>query len=353
MIDINTVFRKDLDDICEKSSIPFSEFDGRNILITGATGLIGFHIASAFLHYGQHSGNGPKVTAVVRNPEKAKAMFAGFEGTNLKFIVSDIKESFTAEGEVDYIIHAASLTESRAFVNEPVETIHTAVWGTANLLELAKRKKVKSFVYLSSMEVYGTPDTDDKITENHGTDLNTMVVRTSYPESKRLCESMCRAYAGEYHIPVKVVRLTQTFGPGVTYDDSRVFAQFARCVIENKDIVLHTKGETKRSYLYTADAVTAILTVLLKGNNGTAYNAAKEETYCSIYEMARLVACKCAEGKIKVVIRQEDTEQFGYAPVLKMNLDTQKLRNLGWSPKVDLEDMFSRLCESMRGNRKE
>ena len=154
--------------------------------------------------------------------------------------------------------------------------------------------------------------------------------------------------ASQYGVPSKVVRLTQTFGPGVQYNDGRVFAEFARCAIEGRNITLHTKGETKRSYLCTEDAVNAILTVLLKGQDGEAYNAANEDTYCSIYEMAKLVANECAGGKIKVVIEETDASTFGYAPTLHMNLDSKKIRHLGWEPKDGLLDMYSKMIDSMK-----
>jgi nucleoside-diphosphate-sugar epimerase len=341
------VFYNDLDMVCNNQSYDLSVLEGKTVLVTGATGLIGFALASSLLHYGKNKNNAPKLIALVRNIEKAKAMYRDYMCDNLKFLVSDVTKQINIDEPIDYIIHGASQTASKAFVNEPVETIKTAIDGTVNMLELAKIKKVKSFVYLSSMEVYGSPQTDEKITESHSTNLDTMSVRTSYPESKRMCEALCTAYCKQYGVPAKVVRLTQTFGPGVAYNDGRVFAEFARCAIEKKDIILHTKGETKRNYLYTVDAVTAILTVLLKGTSGEAYNAANEDTYCSIYEMAEMVAEKCANNEIKVKLEIADENKFGYAPVLKMNLDTSKLRNLAWKPLVDLIDMFKNLCETM------
>lgn len=345
---INKILEEDLQYICYGSNVDFPEFEGKTTLITGATGLIGFTVASALLYYGESCVNPPKIIAIVRNMEKARNMYSDFNSANIKFIVSDICNKINIDEPIDYIVHGASQTSSKAFVAEPVETINTALGGTINMLELAKEKQVKSFVYLSSMEVYGSPSTDEKIDELHGTNLDTMSVRTSYPESKRMCESLCSAYCSEYGIPARIVRLTQTFGAGVSYSDGRVFAEFARCAIESRNVVLHTKGETKRNYLYTADAAAAILTVLLKGENGEAYNAANEETYCSIYEMAELVANDCADKKIKVEVQLEDINQFGYAPTLKMNLDTSKLKALGWSASMDLKSMFDRLIESMR-----
>ena len=224
----------------------------------------------------------------------------------------------------------------------------TAVEGTVNMLEFARANNAKGFVYLSSMEVYGTPSTDEKIDEKHSTNLDTMSVRTCYPESKRMCESLCASYASEYGVPAMVVRLTQTFGPGVEYNDGRVFAEFARCAIEGRNIILNTKGETKRNYLYTEDAADAIFTVLANGTAGEAYNAANEDTYCSIYEMACLVAEECAGGRIEVEIRERpDAAKLGYAPTLHMNLDTSKLRSLGWQPVTGLADMYRNMIESI------
>lgn len=335
------------DEILDACNLDLGMLEGKTVLITGATGLIGFNLVSVLMFLNCDV----EVVAVVRNLEKADWIFKNVCRNKLRFVVGDVRYPIDVDGPVDYIIHAASQTSSRSFVCEPVETILTSVQGTRNLLELAKIKNVSSFVYLSSMEVYGTPTTDEKISEEHDTNLDTMSVRSSYPESKRMSEALCRAYCEEYGVPIKVLRLTQTFGPGVAYTDGRVFAEFARCAIEKRDIILHTKGETKRNYLYTLDAVSAILTVLLNGVNGEAYNAANEETYCSILEMAQMVASKCVENSIKVIIDIDDGNKFGYAPTLRMNLDSSKLKNLGWTPKVGLEDMFHSLINDMGRNK--
>lgn len=322
---------------------------GKRILITGATGLIGSNIIRLCTKVNDTPGAPIQIIAQVRNLEKAQKLFG--TNINLKYVICDIVDDLQISSEVDYIIHCASQTSSRMFVEEPVETIEIAVQGTKSILEFAKRKNVKSIVYLSTMEVYGAPTTEEKINEKHETNINTMEVRSSYPESKRLCESLCCAYCAEYDLPIKVLRLTQTFGTGVSYNDTRVFAEFARCAIESKDIVLHTKGETKRSYLDVDDAVNAIVNVLLKGENGQAYNAANEDTFCSIYEMAQMVANDCANNAIKVMVETGEADSFGYAPTLKMNLDTSKLRALGWKPKRELKEMFTSMIKYMQENK--
>lgn len=322
---------------------------GRIFFITGATGLIGSNLIKYLIDANESLINPIKILALVRNIEKAKKILG--ENENIIYIEGNVLDKISVDQTVDYIVHAASQTSSKLFVTEPVETITTAFIGTQNILELARQKQVESIVYLSTMEVYGAPATDERITELHGTNIDTMMVRSSYPESKRVCEVLCTSYHGEYRVPVKVLRLTQTFGRGVSYSDERVFAEFARCVIENRNIVLHTKGETKRNYLYTGDAITAILTTLVKGENGQAYNAANEATYCTIYEMAQLVAQKCANNQIDVVIEEKDESVFGFAPTLRMNLDSSKLRRLGWKPKVGLEDMLRQLILDMQMNK--
>lgn len=311
------------------------------VLVTGATGLIGKALVKKLLKEGN------SVIAIVRDKQKAISIF-GEEDANLKYLLGDITTITPKNIDIDYIIHGASQTSSKAFVSEPVETSITALLGTMNMLEMGKLNNVKGFVFLSSMEVYGYPKTDELISENYLNNTNTMEVRTCYPESKRMCENLCASYFSEYGIPTKVIRLTQTFGPGVKYDDNRVFAQFARCIIENKNIVLKTKGETKRSYLYTDDAVNAILTVMYKGKSGEAYNAANETTYCSIYEMASLIINKFGNSNNKIIIEEETDRKNGYAPTLHMNLNTSKLQKLGWSPSVDLEKMYYYLIEDMK-----
>ena len=337
----------------EYKSLPFDGPDalkGKSILVTGATGLIGSCLIKALACFFDGKADPPRLLALIRSREKAARVFADVPRDNIVLVDGDVTRPLSVEGPVDYIVHAASVTASRAFVDAPADTIFTALNGTKNMLDLAREKQVSAFVYLSSMEVYGAPETDEKITETHSTNLNPMLPRTSYPESKRMCESMVSAYRAQYGVPGMSLRLTQTFGRGVSYDDKRVFAEFARCAIEGRDIVLHTKGETKRSYLYTLDAVTAILTLLVSGVPGEAYNAANEKTYISIYDMAQLVARVCGDGRTKVVVQDDDDGSRGYAPVLKMNLDTSKLRSLGWEAKAGLEDMFRVLAREMRSH---
>lgn len=345
----NSVFREDMEGICSQTCIPWDKLQGRTVLVTGATGLIGGQTVSALLYADRKWSLGLTVLALVRNEEKARRKFAAqlAECSNLRFVVGTVEKLPMIDGPIDYIVHGASPTASAYFVQHPVDTIRTATDGTVNILELAREKHSAGMVYLSSMEVYGAPKDDAPLPETAGTTIDTMSARSCYPEAKRLCETLCASYYAQYQVPAVVVRLAQTFGPGVEPDDGRVFAEFARCARDGRDIVLNTTGESKRCCLYTADAVSAILTLLLAGEPGQAYNAANPDTYSSIYEMATMVAEKIAKEKIKVKVCVDELKSKNYPPTFHLKLQTDKLEALGWKPTRDLRDMYLRMMQEM------
>lgn len=333
-----TVFEDDIKNIIK--DFDFSVFDGKTVFITGATGLIGKLCAKSLLEAPYNI----KVLALVRNEKKAKKIFG--EDKNLELLVQDINEpiSFVVERGyyTDYIIHTASVTSSSDFVNKPVETIKTAIQGTKNVLEFAKTQNISGMVYLSSLEVYGVTDKENVCENDYGY-IDILSPRSSYSEGKRLVETLCASYTSEFNVPVKIARLAQTFGAGVSKNDNRVFAQFAKSVINKENIILHTKGETKRNYCYTTDAVRGIFTILTKGENARAYNVANKNTYISIADMA-----KSLENDVTKVVFEIDNKNRGYNPTVKICLDSSKLEKLGWSAKVDLPEMFRRTIQSMK-----
>ncbi len=344
------IYMEDIMSNVNSDNINWKKMKDKTIFITGGTGLIGSLVINTILYASKEYGLNTRVIALVRNEEKANKLFEKKfrENLELKFIVGDVCDKITGIQEnIDYIIHAASQTSSKAFIETPLDIINISLQGTKNTLELAREKQVKNYIFLSTMEVYGRPSTDEKIDEKHGNNLLTTEPRNCYPISKMMCENLCTCYSKQYGFNTNILRLTQTFGSGVNYNDGRVFAEFARCAIENKDIILHTKGDTKRSYLYVSDAVNAILLTMLSESTNEIYNVANEDSYCSILEMANLVAKKNKNIEVKCII-DENIEKYGYAPTLCMNLDTSKLKSLGWKPKIGIDEMYDRLINYMK-----
>ncbi len=326
--------------------LPFDKYRNKTFMITGATGLIGSLLVKSLLFLNKSENLNLKVVAVVRNQEKARIVYKDYEGSALYFtrVNFGVEPVIYNEG-VDYIVHCASVTTSKLMISQPVETIITAVNGTEDILRFAKEKKA-SIIYISSMEVYGQIDTGDKVKETQLGYIDLFNPRSCYPESKRMCEILCTAYASEYDLDVKMARLAQTFGVGIMPEENRVFAQFARSVINREDIVLHTDGSSEGNYVYTIDAIAAILLLLTEGVAGEAYNISNEECHMTIKDMALLVKDKIANNEINVVI-DHPNDNMGYAPDVKLFLDSSKIMKLGWKAEIDLEEAYKRMINWM------
>lgn len=326
------------------------EFRNNSFFITGATGLVGSVLVKALSFANVHYDLKNRIVAQIRNPQKAEKVFSGYSG--ITYCVGDVRDTISYAGDVDYVIHAASETRSKNMIDFPVETLWTALSGAKNMLDFAREKRIKKMVFLSSMEAFGTVDGNQRTPEEKLGYIDLRKVRSCYPESKRMIENMCVCYSSEYGVPVTIARLAQTFGAGVSSEDTRVFAQFAHSAMTGEDIVLHTAGTSCGNYVYTADAATAIFTLLKKGISGECYTVANESSSMQIKDMAELVANCVADGKISVIVDISDGAQYGYAPDVRLKLDASKLQALGWKPQINLEDSYKRLIRYWREDSK-
>lgn len=326
--------------------VDWKVLEGARVLVTGASGLVGTACVRALLARHDQFGERISVVAVVRNRAKAERKFADYVGRDdFELLVADLSEPFTMDGKVDFIIHCAGVTGNpKLFVDAPVEVLTTAYVSTKSVLELARVKKSVGVVYLSSWEVYGLPPIGSKlIDESYSGYINLSDVRTSYKESKRLGEQLCVAYAKEYGVPVKIGRISITSGPGFDESDKRFLPQFVRSAIAGEDIVLRSTGETVRSHVYLDDCVTALLTILLRGGVGEAYNIADPDATYSIAEIAKIIA---GEGGVNVVFDlTADQAKLGYNGQVKAVLDASKLLALGWRPQTTFKEMIHKMIE--------
>ena len=339
---MNVVLQQNIRDFTQSFELSHRLSHSR-FLITGCTGLIGSILAHSLLAIKQDID----IIAPVRNIKKGVDLFDEAELKNIHFIECDLSQfDYSEIGEVDFIVHCAAPTSSKFFVEKPVETFNTIVNCTQVLLEYVRRFPVKGFVYLSSLEVYGTILDDlNFVTEEVQGYLDPMATRSSYPMAKRAAENLCALYATEYNLNIMVARLTQTTGVNVSSTDNRVITQFCRLASQGQNIILHTQGRAARPYCYTTDCVSAILYILLKGEKGNAYNVANADTYISARGLAELLRDNF-NPNISVEFRLNDN--MGYAPETKLRLSTAKLQELGWSPQNDLKTILSKLISTYK-----
>lgn len=340
-----SILEEDFESIL-KSPVDWDLLKNATVLVTGATGMIGSYLVKMFGYVNQRWQMGIEILAAVHRLEQVQKVLQGCDCT---IICGDVRETLSYKGKIDFIFHCASVTRSQEMIVNPVETVETIVKGTEIMLKLALERKVRSIVFFSSMEIYGRTFGNKEWTEEEDLGyIDLFRVRSCYPTAKRLAEHMCFAYFQEYGVPVKIARLSQTFGPGILQDENRIFAQLAKCAIDGKNIVLHTKGEASGNYCYLADCIKGVLTLLLKGQNGEAYNITNESCCATIREMADIVAKEVAEGKIEVTIQEQSQKADMYPEAVKLKLSSRKLRQLGWNASTDLRDMYKRMIVYMK-----
>jgi nucleoside-diphosphate-sugar epimerase len=203
-------------------------------------------------------------------------------------------------------------------------------------------------LFFSSGDVYGHAiDRDAPIGENSYGYLDPTDLRACYGESKRLGETMCIAWNHQYGIPVKIVRPSHTYGPGMALDDGRVFADFVANVVRREDIIVKSAGTARRPFCYLADATLAYFTVLLKGGDRQAYNVANETCDISVAELATILVDLFPERKLNVRF-QKGAQQPGYiqSKVGTVTVDTSKIRALGWKPTTGIQEGFHKTIMS-------
>ncbi len=346
----NTIIDQDLATIAA-APLPWHEFSGGTVLITGAAGFLPAYMVETILHLNRTTlQKSARVIALVRNVERARERFHRYlDRDDLQIVVQNISDPLTITTPVDYIIHAASQASPLFYRTDPVGTLSANVLGTWHLLTAAQQHPVKGFLFFSSGEVYGIlPPGTPSIAEHEGGFLDPTDVRSCYGESKRMAETMCVAWAHQYNIPTRIVRPFHTYGPGMKLDDGRVFADFVRDILTGGPIVLQSDGSARRSFCYLADATLGFFTTLLRGENGAAYNIANPGGECSIAELADRLAAEFKDEAITVERRTRTDPNYFVSPIRSTIPNIDKARALGWLPTHTIEQGFRRTVKSYR-----
>lgn len=337
--------RRDVDIILNNPA-NWDKLKDSTVLVTGATGRLGIYIVNALIAASEKWNLNIQVLALARNKKKIQDNY-GDCMDKITVLEQDVTAPISWDGKVDYIFHTAGLASPDDFTHRAVETLWGHVQGTRNVLELAKEKQTKKILYVSTVEIYGTWKSEEKIKESDMGPMNMDTARACYPEAKRLCETMFACYKKQYGLDFVTVRMSHTFGPGISLYDGRAFAEFLRNVVEGQDIVLQSDGSAVRTYTYTADAVGAMFMALLNGEEEQ-YNIANLNNEISIRDLANLIASMDKNHKVQVRYAAPQGQKLLYLPFKLGILDTTRIESLGWKPQVGLEDAFKWTLESFQ-----
>lgn len=343
----SNLYIEDIEAVCGLD-LPWQALDGKTVLLTGATGLICSCVADILLWKNRL---GAKIDLIFagRSRERTIARFQPFtEGKDYTFAYFDAVSGTAPETErtVNYILHGASNAHPSAYSAQPVETMLANLMGTNALLKMAADQHSDRLLFVSSSEVYGQKTDNKPYTETDYGYVDILSPRACYPSSKRAAETLCAAYSAEYGVDYVIIRPGHVYGPTMAETDSRAASQFARNAAHGEDIVMKSAGTQLRSYCYVVDCASAILTVLLKGEVGQAYNISNPDSVCTIRELAEAMAE--AGGEELIMEEASEREKKGFNPMENSALEAEKLARLGWKGKFDLTSGTDRSISVIR-----
>lgn len=339
----NSIYQQDIERAAE-ALLDWDKLSGKTVLISGATGMIASTLIDILMYQNQkiQAKFEIQIIAISRNMEGAKVRFERYwDSKYFTYLSHDITKPLPELGDVDYILHAASNTHPRAYATDPIGTITANVEGTHQLLEYAANHHCKRFFFFSSVEIYGENRKDVENFDEHYLgyiDCNTM--RAGYPESKRLGEALCNAYAVQKGQDFVIGRFSRVYGPTMLENDSKAIAQFIKKAAAGEDIVLKSAGTQIYSYTYVVDAAIAALYLLLYGKSGDAVNIADKNSAISLKDLAGILA-EIAHTRV-VFESPDELEQAGYTTATRATLDSAKLEKLGWTAQTDTREGLSK-----------
>lgn len=319
--------------------LPWEKFKNKTMLISGATGLVGSFLIDVLMYKNFYHDLECTVYALARNEDRAKQRFTYCKNSfYYRFVKYDVNNALCDAdfGTVDYVLHLASNTHPMQYSVDPIGTITSNIIGTQNMLEFAAKHDTIRCLFTSSNEIYGENRGDvEKFDEAYCGYIDCNTMRAGYPEAKRCSEALCQAYIRQKSLDIVIPRLTRSYGPTLLKSDTKALSQFISKGVEGKNIVLKSAGTQYYSYLYIADTVSGLLTVILNGKKGEAYNIADDASDIRLKDLAEIIANYAG---VEVIYEIPDAiERDGYSKATKARLESNKLKQLGWSARYDIK----------------
>lgn len=313
----------------------------KTIMISGGTGFIASFLIEVFRYRNKYYHNNISVISLSRGGKPSKDV----DYDNLvKYMKVDITKPFICNDKIDFVLHLASNTHPKQYNEDPIGTIITNVVGCHSLLDFSVEKKASRFLLASSVEIYGESDMR-LMDESYCGYINCNDARNGYNEAKRTCEALCQSFRKKFGINTVTVRLSRVFGPDKKID-TKAMSQFMLKAVAGEDIVLKSKGNQRYSYCYVADAASAIIKILLDGEDGEAYNVAESDEGLSLGQYAEYIAS--LSGK-NVVYEMEDNDSVSKATYAL--LDCTKIEQLGWKPQFTVLEGLERTYRILNEHR--
>lgn len=332
----SSLYRSEIESIVSANNIDWKKLDGKSVLVTGATGLIGTALVDTLMYLNLHKNISVNVYTLDINKEAVDIRFGEYkDNDNFHFVQFDISKPLP-EGELyNYIIHAAGNANPVLYAKDPVGTMTSNFFGTYNLLEYGRQHGLERMLYVSSGEVYGEHGDGVVIfDEDYSGYVNPMLPRACYPSAKRASETMCASFTAQYGIETVVVRPCHVYGPTQTPRDSRAVAEFIRNGVNGENIIMKSTGTQVRTLCYVMDAAAAFFTVLLCGESGNAYNISDDQFEISIRDLAETVSD--VSGTKVIMELPDDVQKSGFTTISRGVLSSAKLKALGWNCQNDI-----------------